>query len=124
MKEILSQIKVIKCKDYNEKMNKKMNKKMNHVVLTELANGDKLVKYGAKLDERLRKLIKYLEEDSYKELKENKHKKPMLNLNKVRKTRTPSAVQISATIAAFAKLSINKFKNLNNNPCFTVILIM
>ncbi|KIM70994.1 hypothetical protein PILCRDRAFT_38676, partial [Piloderma croceum F 1598] len=23
----------------------------------------------------------------------------------------------SATIAAFAKLSINKFKNLNNNPC-------
>lgn len=40
MKEITSQIKVIKAKDYNEKM----NKKMNHVVLTELSNGDKLVK--------------------------------------------------------------------------------
>lgn len=38
-----------------------------------------------------------------------------MNWNKVRGT--PSAVQISATIAAFAKLSINKFKNLNNNPC-------
>jgi hypothetical protein len=72
MKEIISQIKVIKAKDYNEKM----NKKMNHVVLTELANGDKLVKYSGKIDERLRKLIKYLEDESYKELKENK---PMMN---------------------------------------------
>jgi hypothetical protein len=42
------QIKVIKCKDY--------------VYLAELENRDKLVKY--KLDEKLRKLIKYLEEDS------------------------------------------------------------
>jgi len=37
MKENLSQIKVIKCKDYNEKMNKKMNKKMNHVVFNRIS---------------------------------------------------------------------------------------
>jgi hypothetical protein len=70
MKDITSQIKVIKHDDYNEKM----NKKMNHVILTELSNGDKLVKYSGKLDERLRKLIKYLEEDSYNELQGMKKK--------------------------------------------------
>jgi hypothetical protein len=65
MKEIISHIKVIKHEDYNEKI----NKKMNHVVLTELSNGDKLVKYNGKINEKLRKLIKYLEDDSYNELK-------------------------------------------------------
>jgi len=39
IKEITSQIKVVKNKDYSEKM----NKKMNHVVLTELSNGDKII---------------------------------------------------------------------------------
>lgn len=115
MKEIISQIKVIKAKDYNEKM----NKKMNHVVLTELANGDKLVKYSGKIDERLRKLIKYLEDESYKELKENK---PMMNWNKVRGTL--SAVQIAATISAYAKISINEYKILKIILVFTLILIV
>jgi len=48
-----SQIKVIKAKDYDQKI----NKTMNHVVLTELKTGDKLVKYNGKIDERVRKLI-------------------------------------------------------------------
>lgn len=68
MKEITSQIKVIKAKDYETKI----NKTMNHVVLTELKSGDKLVKYSGKIDERLRKLIKYLEDDSKSQLQQDK----------------------------------------------------
>jgi len=37
------------------------------------------------------------------------------NFNKARGI--PSAVQIAATISAYAKLSINEFKNIPNNSC-------
>ena len=85
---------------------------MNHVILTELSNGDKLVKYNGKIDERLRKMIKYLEDDSYNEMKCYSR---VPSWNKVRGT--PYAVQIAAFISAYAKISINEFKNLHDNEC-------
>jgi len=107
MKEIEGTIKIITDKEYNDKI----NKQFHHTVLSELDYGHKLVKYGDKINENLRKLIKYLEDDSLEYIQS----KSMKGFNKNRGI--PSAVQISAFISAYAKIFINEFKNIENNEC-------
>jgi len=51
IKEIESTIKIITDKEYNDKI----NKQFHHTVLSELDYGHKLVKYGDKINENLRK---------------------------------------------------------------------
>ena len=55
MKEITSQIKIMSNQVYSNKV----DKYFNHTVLSELDNGFKLFRYGARIDDRIRKLIKY-----------------------------------------------------------------
>jgi hypothetical protein len=107
MKEIHGTIQLLSDKEYNQKI----DKEFNHTVLSELDTGYKLVKCGDKIDERLRKLIKYLEEDSLETIQS----KSMKGFNKNRGV--PSAVQIAASISAYAKIFINEFKNMKDNEC-------
>jgi len=107
MKEIDGTIQIMSDIEYNNKI----DKHFNHTVLSDLDTGYKLVKYADKIDERLRNLIIYLEEDSLETIKS----KSMKGYNKNRGV--PSAVQIAASISAYAKIFINEFKNMENNMC-------
>ena len=63
----------------------------------------------------LEKLIKYLEDESLEDMKMNNDINELKGFNKVRGI--PSAVQIAVTISAYAKISINEYKNIKNNTC-------
>lgn len=80
MKEITSQIKIMSNQVYSNKV----DKYFNHTVLSELDNGFKLVRYGARIDDRIRKLIKYLENDSLEEMKMSHDINELKGFNKVR----------------------------------------
>jgi|ERR1700683_236735 len=111
MKDINSSIKIMSDKQYKDKI----DKVYNNTILSELMNGDKLVKTTSKIDDKLRILIKYLEEDSIDMMNSENTLNKLKEFNKTRGV--PSAVQIAATISAYAKMSINKFKNLENIQC-------
>ena len=100
MKDIISTMKIVDFKD-----TLKITKNYNYSIFAELGNDKILIKYSSRLEESLRKLLK----DS-----DNK-----LNVNNglSRNRGVPSAVQISAAISAYARMSINKFKNIPGNPC-------
>jgi len=109
MKDINSCIKIVA----NEEHEKNINKKYNYTILSELNNGMKIIKYNSKIDERIRLLIKYLENDSLEDNKQSIDK--FKGFNKSRGV--PSAVQIAAFVSSYAKISINEFKNIKGNNC-------
>jgi hypothetical protein len=111
MKDIKSTIKIINNREHEMKI----NKYYNYSILSELKNGSKLIKYTGRIDERIRKLIKYLEDDSLNNLKQDNSLNELKGFNKSRGV--PSAVQIAAFISANAKISINEFKNIEGNNC-------
>jgi len=102
MRDITSTMKIV-----SKKESQNITSKYNYTLFSELDNGKVLIKYSSIIDESLRKLLK------------NFDSKPNpLTVKSLTKTRgVPSAVQISAAIAAYARISINKFKNIPGNPC-------
>src|SRR6266852_455478 len=104
MKDIKSTIKVI----YNEQQEKYINKQYNFTILSQLKDRFKLVKYKSRLDDRFRKLIKYLENDSLQQLKQEYSINKLKGFNKA--IEVPSHVQIAAFVSAYGKISINKYK--------------
>ena len=104
MKDITSNMKILSHNEAN-----KITKDYNYSIFAELAEDKVLIKYSSKLPEPLRNLIKD---------KDNQDKNLKNSLASVSRTRgVPSAVQISAAISAYARISINKFKNIPGNPC-------
>ena len=103
MKDIISTMKIV---DHNEA--KKITKDYNYTICSDLGDGKFLIKYSSKVNESLRKLVKDFEENP-----NSNHSRASL----FRSRGVPSAVQISAAISAYARISINKFKNIPGNPC-------
>jgi len=100
MKDITSNIKIV-----NKEDSKKITNNFNYSMFAELDNGKFLIKYSSKIHESLRNLLKYPDEQKVSD-------------NSLYKQRgVPSAVQISAAISAYARMSINKYKNIPGNPC-------
>ena len=102
MKDIISNMKILSKKEAN-----KITKNYNYSIFAELGEDKVLVKYSSKLPEPLTSLIK--------DKKDKLNEIPISSLS--RKRGVPSAVHISAAISAYARMSINKFKNIPGNPC-------
>jgi len=102
MKDITSNIKIV-----NKEDSKKITNNYNYSMFAELDNGKVLIKYSSKIHESLRKLLKDIDCED----KNNTDK------TLYRKRGVPSAVQMSAAISAYARMSINKYKNIPGNPC-------
>ena len=104
MRDITSTMKIV---DKDEA--KKITKDYNYSLFADLSPDKVLIKYSSKLPEPLRKLVK----DN-----DDKEKKNINYLEGLSRTRgVPSAVHISAAISAYARMSINNFKNIPGNPC-------
>jgi len=102
MRDITSTMKIMSKKEAN-----KITKNYNYSLFSELGEDKVLIKYSSKIPEPLRKLLKD-NDDNNKDI-------PISSLS--RKRGVPSAVQISSAISAYARMSINKFKNIPGNPC-------
>jgi len=102
MKDIISNMKIVDKKEAN-----KITKNYNYSIFAELAEDKVLIKYSSKIPDILTSLIK----DKKDQMIEN----TLATIS--RKRGAPSAVHISAAIAAYARMSINKFKNIPGNPC-------
>jgi hypothetical protein len=96
-KDISSRIRLV-----TQEEAEKLVKKYHYTYLSEICKDKILIKYGSKLNEKLRRLYKEDETD-----------KDVSYLSKERGV--VSAVQISSRISALARVSINKFKNMEGN---------
>ena len=102
MKDIISNMKIV-----NQNEAKKITNNYNYSLFADLGNGKHLIKYSTKLHDSLRKLVK-----------DSKDSNKDITLNSIsRKRGVPSAVHISAAISAYARIAINKYKNIPGNPC-------
>ena len=99
-KEIESRIRVL-----DSSLANKLVKKYHYSYLSEIGDGLVLMKYSARLNEKIRRL--------YKE-EENELEKNFIS----KKRGVISAVQISSRIAALARVSINKYKNMAGNKLY------
>ena len=99
-KEIESRMKVVSKDRAN-----KLIKTHQCTYFSEITPDLILIKYGEKLNEKLRLIYK-------NEFKEDDDK----DIGFARIRGVNSAVQISCMISAYARMSINEFKNLDNNP--------
>ena len=102
MKDIISNMKIMDKKEAN-----KITKNYNYSIFADLGQDKVLIKYSSKLPDSLTSLIK----DKKDQMIEN----TLATVS--RKRGVPSAVHISAAISAYARISINKFKNIPGNPC-------
>jgi hypothetical protein len=103
MKDVYSKMKIVSKKESN-----KIIKNYNYSVFAELSDDKVLIKYSSRINEQLRKLFK-----SQEDMNKNDFKDAGLQ----QKRGVPSAVHIAAAISAYARISINKFKNIPGNPC-------
>jgi len=102
MKDIISNMKIV-----NQNESKKITNNYNYSLFADLGNGKHLIKYSTKIHDSLRKLVKD-SNDSNKDI----------SLKSISRSRgVPSAVHISAAISAYARIAINKYKNIPGNPC-------
>lgn len=81
-------------------------KNHNFSIFSELGNNKVLIKYNERISDKLRSIIKEIDNLNTKEF----------GITKI--AGVPSSVQIASAITANARISINKFKNMENNPCF------
>jgi hypothetical protein len=96
-KDILSRMKVV-----NKETADKLVKKYHYTYFSEICKDKILIKYSSKLNEKLRRLYK-----------EEEDVQPDMYFSKSRGV--VSAVQISSRISALARVSINIFKNMEDN---------
>ena len=111
MKDIESTLKIVDAKEVFN-----LDKNRNISVISNLSDNKYLVKYNGQISDSIRKL--YSKDPlklSNKTTTYDKNKLKSLGLNKSRET--PSAVHIAAAISAYARISINEFKNIPGNPC-------
>lgn len=102
-KDTSSNIKIMKVDEVN-----KFLKNYNYKYISELNNNYVIIKYSSRINEKLRNL--YNIDDL------NKKDLDKLGLYKLRGV--PSAVQIAAAISSYARIEINKYKNMKDNFCY------
>ena len=102
MRDITSTMKIV-----SKEESKKITRDYNYSVFADIGEDKVLIKYSSRLPEPLRNLVKDSEDKQIKN--------PLEGLSRTRGV--PSAVHISAAISAYARISINKFKNIPGNPC-------
>ena len=86
---------------------KNITKRFNYQYIATLNNDLVLIKYNSRMNEKLRILYKNALSQRDQELS------GLFKLSGI-----PSAVQISAAISAYARISINKYKNIKGNKCY------
>lgn len=102
MREIESRLKNMDVKEAN-----KTAKNYNYSIFAHLNDNKVLIKYSSRVNENLRLLFKNQEEKNTK-----------MNETGLGKNRgVLSSVQIASAISAYARISINEFKNIPGNPC-------
>jgi len=104
MRDITSNMKIV-----SKEESKKITRDYNYSLFADLSEDKVLIKYSSKIPEPLRKLVKDNDD------KEKQKKNSLEGLSRTRGV--PSSVQISAAISAYARIAINKFKNIPGNPC-------
>ena len=103
MKDINSILRII-----SKEQSDKLNKSYNYTMLSDLGYDKVLVKYNSRISEKLRLLLKE-EAEELNLIKDD----GLVNVKGV-----PSAIQIAAAISGYARISINKYKNIPGNNCF------
>jgi DNA polymerase type B, organellar and viral len=101
MKDIENTLKIV-----SHKTAINITKNYNYSMLSNLSNGNKLIKYSNRISSDLRNAIK---ENTVTDIKDNK------GLFKLRGV--PSAIQIAVAISGYSKNLMHKYKNIPNNPC-------
>ena len=86
---------------------KNLTKRFNYQYITTLNNDLVLIKYSSRMNEKLRILYKNAVSQKDQELS------GLFKMGGI-----PSAIQISAAISAYARISINKYKNIPGNKCY------
>lgn len=103
-KEINSTIKIVDVKEAN-----RISKNYNYSIFAKLNEEKVLVKYSSRINEKLRLLLKD---------QENKNISNIMNeIGLGKKRGIPSAVHIASAISAYARMLINVYKNIPDNPC-------
>jgi len=113
MKDIENFIKIV---DKNEA--EFLDKNTNVTVISELTDNKYMIRYNGQINDNIRKLYKKDPLTSFDQNKTITYTKEQLRksgLNK--KQSTPSAVHIAAAIASYARILINEYKNIPDNPC-------
>lgn len=87
----------------------------NISIISELNNNKYLIKYSGVIDDRVKGLYSNDILTLNKIVKNNKEKLKDLALNRTRKI--SSAVHIAAAISSYARILINEYKNIPDNPC-------
>ena len=94
-----------------------LDKNKNISIISELTDNKYLVGYKGNISDNIRKLYK---KDPLKINSNDKKilsKAELLNIGINKKKNTPSAVHIAAAISSYARIIINKYKNIPGNPC-------
>ena len=86
----------------------KFTKNYNFQSICELNDDLVLIKYNSRMNEKIRNLYKNDLDKIEDGVKNGLYKKRGI----------PSSVQIAAAISAYARISINKYKNIQNNTCY------
>ena len=94
-----------------------LDKTTNVSIMSKLAENKYLIKYSGQVSDNIRTLFSNdpLNTESNENLKYTKTDLRKLRLNKPRIV--PSAIHIAAAISAYARMSINEYKNIPGNPC-------
>jgi hypothetical protein len=103
MKDISNKLKILSNKEADKVM-----KNYNCTIFSQLDDDHVLVKYSSKISNNITKLFK-------EQLAENPNIFKDSGLSRQRNV--ISAVHIAAAIASYSRMSINKFKNIPDNPC-------
>jgi len=112
MKEINSVIEIVELKDAKE-----LDKTNNVSIFSKLGKNKYLVKYSENLPQNIKKLLNKKQSES---IPANKAliRAELKELGLFKKRGAPSAVHIASAIAAYARMSINDYKNIPGNPCW------
>jgi len=103
IKDVFSTLKLIKKAEF-----KKYDKYYNIFFFADVNEDFMMVKYSGRINESLRKFLK-------KSTKSQANEKELRKLNKSRGTF--SSIPIAAAMSAYARMSINKHKNIDGNLC-------
>lgn len=106
-REIESKLKIVNGKDAAN-----IKRNYNYSIFSYLNNDKVLVKYSSRINEKLRLLLK--------EQEVNNTKGSAIKMNEIglgKQRGVPSAVQIASAISSYARMIINDYKNITNNPC-------
>jgi hypothetical protein len=112
MKEIDNVIEIV-----NKEKAEYLDKNTNVTIISELGRDKYLVKYVGRIADNIRKMYSKDPLISHKNKTKSYRKGELRNSGANRAKYVPSAVHIAAAISSYARILINEYKNIPNNPC-------